>query len=58
MATLQPVVCKLADRPPTFRQNGYNFIDGKFVAREDNDNRGKVKSHKPDIFKQKEKYYV
>ena len=58
MAELKEPVCSLANRPKTFRQNGYNFVDGEFVAKQDSYNNGQVKSHRPTIFKQKEKYYV
>lgn len=58
MAELKDIVCPLSQRPKTFYKNGLNFIDGKWVPKQNPNNHGKVKSHKPEILKQKEKYYV
>lgn len=58
MATLQPILCPLSQRPKTFYNNGLDLINGQWVQKQNCDNHGRVKSHKPEILKQKDKYYV
>lgn len=58
MAQLQPIVCKLADRPKSYSHQGKILVDGKWVNGGINYNTGEVKSHVSKTLKGKGKYYV
>jgi|GEM_PF-2584324 hypothetical protein len=58
MSELKPIVCKLADKPKTYRKDGWRMVNGKWVANDPKWNMGEVVSHKSKVFKGKGRYYV
>lgn len=58
MGKLQPIVCKLADRPKTYHKQGLKLVDGKWIPNVNIWSTGAVESHVAKMLKGRGKYYV